>query len=380
MLTRTGFAAVAAAGILLVAATAFGYVELAALAIACLLALGFALLWVQYRPPLEVERTVAPMRVTVGDPAEGVVEVHNVGTRPSLPLAAYDKVGKTTIGVPLPRLSPGATRTERYALPTGRRAVLDVGPLIVVRSDPFGLAKSEQARGEVVQVFVHPRRHALKPLPATFERSLEGPTSDSAPRGSQAFHQLREYVPGDDRRMIHWRTSARTDTLMVRQHVDTSLPDLTVVLDNRVSGFDPEAFEVAVEVVASLVTTCTEQGFPVRMRTTDGQRYEPPPGQSSTTYFLDRLAGIEQDGQGGLVALSQVLSTSGSGYALVAVTGRPSGDDVRSLTPLVRRFSSVALVDVEPDAAKTLSAPGVKVLPAPSSEVFADQWNLGWFR
>lgn len=380
MLTRTGFAAVVAAGILLVAATAFGYVELAALAIACLLALGFALLWVQYRPPLEVDRTVAPMRVTVGDPAEGVVEVRNVGTRTSLPLAAYDKVGKTTIGVPLPRLAPAATRTERYALPTGRRAVLDVGPLVVVRSDPFGLAKSEQARGEVVEVFVHPRRHALKPLPATFERSLEGPTSDSAPRGSQAFHQLREYVPGDDRRMIHWRTSARTGTLMVRQHVDTSLPDLTVVLDNRASGFDADAFETAVEVVASLVTTCAEQGFPVRMRTTDGRRYEPPPGQSSTTYFLDRLAGIEQDGKGDLVALSQVLSTSGSGYALVAVTGRPSADDVRSLTPLVRRFSSVALVDVEPDSAKTLSAPGVKILPAPSSEVFADQWNLGWFR
>jgi uncharacterized protein (DUF58 family) len=133
--------------------------------------------------------------VTVGEPARGRVQMTNTAGRSSLPLTAYDRVGKSTVGIPLPRLRPGATKTVDYPLPTNRRAVLEVGPLVVVRSDPFGLARTEQARGDTCQLFVHPRRHLLKPLPATFERSLEGPTSDSAPQGSQAIHQLREYTP-----------------------------------------------------------------------------------------------------------------------------------------------------------------------------------------
>ena len=148
----------------------------------------------------------------------------------------------------------------------------------MVRQDPFGLVRVEQVRGEVTTAFVHPPTVELDPLPASFERSLDGPTSDTAPQGNQAFHQLREYVPGDDRRMIHWRSSARTGTLMVRQHVDTSLPDLTVVLDTRAARWegDDDAFEVAVEIAASLVVTCARRGFPVRLLTTDGQHWDAP--------------------------------------------------------------------------------------------------------
>jgi hypothetical protein len=63
----------------------------------------------------------------------------------------------------------------------------------------------------------------------------------------------------------------------------------------------------------------------------------------------------------------------------VVVSGHPSIADIRSLTPLVRRYSSVALIDAAPDPANQATAPGVRRLPAATSEEFADQWNLGWF-
>ena len=46
-----------------------------------------------------------------------------------------------------------------------------------------------------------------------------------------AFHALREYQPGDDRRYIHWRSSAKAGRLLVRQFLDTRRSHLSIVVD-----------------------------------------------------------------------------------------------------------------------------------------------------
>ena len=46
-----------------------------------------------------------------------------------------------------------------------------------------------------------------------------------------AFHALREYQPGDDRRYVHWRSSAKHGRLLVRQFLDTRRSHLAVVVD-----------------------------------------------------------------------------------------------------------------------------------------------------
>ncbi len=62
------------------------------------------------------------------------------------------------------------------------------------------------------------------------------------------FVSMREYVAGDDPRMIHWPTTARTGTLMVREHVEVRRPEFTVVLDTAPSVGTPDDFEEAVDV------------------------------------------------------------------------------------------------------------------------------------
>ena len=52
-----------------------------------------------------------------------------------------------------------------------------------------------------------------------------------------AFHALREYQPGDDRRYIHWRSSAKAGRLLVRQFLDTRRSHVTVIVDP-----DPEQY------------------------------------------------------------------------------------------------------------------------------------------
>ena len=71
---------------------------------------------------------------------------------------------------------------------------------------------------------------------------------------------------GDDLRMVHWRTTALTGTLMVRKHVDTNRPQVVILLDDRRASYSEEGwFEEAVEAAASLLEAALRTGAPVRL-------------------------------------------------------------------------------------------------------------------
>ena len=77
---------------------------------------------------------------------------------------------------------------------------------------------------------------------------------------------LRPYVPGDELRHLHWKATARTGQLIVREYVDPAQPWCVVVLDTRRDVLDADAFEAAVEIVASVLWAAAEQDRPVRLR------------------------------------------------------------------------------------------------------------------
>ena len=84
-----------------------------------------------------------------------------------------------------------------------------------------------------------------------------------------AFHRLREYVPGDDLRLVHWRSSARSGRLVVKHNVDTSQPFSVVLLDVRPGGYTAESFESAIDVAASVLVSSAAGKAPVELRLTD---------------------------------------------------------------------------------------------------------------
>ena len=193
-----------------------------------------------------------------------------------------------------------------------------------------------------------------------------------------SFHTLREYVPGDDRRHIHWKTSARTGTLMVKQLVDTSLPDLTLLIDLNPARWTDAAFEVAMEAAASMVCACTEAGFPVRIHTSDGTNFVHQGADSATQYFLDRLAGIDPVDGADLRAEVARLAAGPGGVNLVLVTHDPQPEDLRAVVTLQRRYRSILAVDADPDGTEGVrDEPGIRVICSVSGEGFAAQWNAG---
>lgn len=266
--TARGVGLGVAAAALLAAGFRFAYPELALLGAAGATAGGYALAVAAWRPRLSVVRRAEPDRVGRGEPATMTVTVHNSGRLRSANLVAEDRCGGLPVPVPVLRLRPGKDTTARYDVPTTRRGVVPVGPLRVTRRDPLGLVSLSRPYGETVPVWVHPRVHPLNVVPTGAGRSLDGRV-DSVPHGSITFDSLREYVVGDELRRVHWRTSARVGELMVREDVDTSLPRLVVLLDNRAvahprrSAGLAESFESACEAAASVLTAAYRADLPV---------------------------------------------------------------------------------------------------------------------
>lgn len=205
------------------------------------------------RARLRAELDLADHRVRVGERAVGRVALANVGPRRTLPTRVELAVGTGVAEFLLPSLAPGASHDELFALPTRRRQVIRVGPVRTRRGDPLGLVSRTRDLSAVSEVFVHPRIVPLAGANAGLLRDLEGQATRDLSDSDMSFHALRDYVAGDDRRMIHWRTSARRDALMVRQFEDTRRTQTAICLATHAGDYaDEDEFELAVQVVASL--------------------------------------------------------------------------------------------------------------------------------
>lgn len=345
-LSPAGWSVLVAGVVLGGAGWGLGYMEAAALGVAALVAVLVALAWTHSVPELEARREIVPTRVARGDVAQGVVVLRNNGTRTLRGLRAEDRVaGRPVYPVDLPPVAPGTEIRARYRLPTLQRGEVEVGPMMLVRTDPLGLARRVRECGSAESLIVHPRTVLLPVLPAGRTHHLEGPNSDTADDGTLTFHSLREYVLGDDLRRVHWRSSARTGRLMVRRMIDVSLPTTTVVLDtSRDSYSDPEAFETAVDVAASVAESAALNHFPVRVLTAGGVLPLAHGHDQGVDHVLDRLTRVEPEHDRTLSDALDVLERMRDGDTLVVVSGGERPLPADRLARLGRRFDRMMTV------------------------------------
>ena len=330
-----------------------GWEEFLLVAGGCLVAVAAALAFTFGRAQFSVALELEPRRVVAGEQAVGRIVVTNTGSRRVLPVAFEAPVGTGFARFAMPSIGPAETWDDIFVIPTHRRSILTVGPVSAVRGDPLGIARRASALAQPVELYVHPVTVRLAGLTAGWIRDLEGrPTNDLSP-SDIAFHTMREYVPGDDRRHIHWRSSARFDKLMVRQFVDSRRSHLGLVLSTNPGDYaDPDEFELAVSVVGSLGRSALVEGQAVTATT--GGRPLPSHGPIP---LLDALAGVEQSERrtdlSSLVKRSLPLVRGASVVALVAGSAVAPGElraaaqrfhhDVRTLGVRVQPGAEVSL-------------------------------------
>jgi uncharacterized protein (DUF58 family) len=397
-----GLAAVAAGAALIGAGFAFGYPELAVLGATALVAACCAIAYVAWRPVLTVERGVDPERVGRGEPCTHTLTVRLRGRLRPATLVAEDRCGGESVAVPLVGLRPGHDTAVDYPVPTGRRGVVEIGPLTVTRVDPLALAGTRRRYGGTAKVWVHPRVHPLTAVPVGIARSLEG-RIDRVPHGSITFDMLREYVMGDELRRVHWRTTARVGELMVREYVDTSLPRVVVLLDARARAYpDPERFEDACEAAASVLVAALRAdlaaellvvGDTVEQSTVEDHVAVGPGGarRVDAAPMLDRLAEASlveastERGEAALDAAIERLRRYPLGDTLVYLTGSGRPEELAPVGTLRGRYPTivVAVLGAPAELASSGAGPwagaamveGVRLLAVDDAEGFATAWD-----
>ena len=211
-----------------------------------------------------------------------------------------------------------------------RRGLYMLGPTMIVAQDPFGIYRIEKDYPASAMMAVMP---PVVPLPeieiAPGGRAGDGRTRTDAPERTVDAASVRDYVPGDSLRWIHWPTSARKGSLHVRLFDGMPVGDWWLFIDMdracQAGQGENSTEEHAVVLAASLAHRGIAEGRAVGLV-----------GQGERDLFW--IPPREGDAQ-----LWEILRA----LAMITPAERPLGDLLRQLNPRESARSSLILITPE---------------------------------
>lgn len=266
-----------------------------------------------------------------------------------------DRVEKLCLQLPLQALRDDFETTVTARLSGETR----VRCLSVQLTDPLGLFLARCAPCRECRTVFYPQPVALQ---LTFsEDALSAGTTEEMVRRhrgndpSETF-DVRDYVPGDDVRSIHWKLSGKMDTLIVRQasdsaHYDTVLlPDLGIAHRDSTCPTDAE-FNSAVAVTMALCEKMLRENryFCLAIPTSSGIALREVRSEREMEAALSLWLGLRLQEQSG-IGLQCFLTQRLEGYftrLLLVSAGKYDGD----LQGLEQRIG-VSLISTAEDAAQ----------------------------
>ena len=312
---------------------------------------------------IEVERR-APEEVVQG--ADVVVELIVTNRARGLRLGlVIDDPHVAPTSVFVAAIRPG----ERIELSTGRiaarRGIHEDLPVVVRSAAPFGVAERRRRVPVAGRTTVIPAIVPLVALPFAAAASDPDHAARSVPRrgGGPEYLGVREYRPGDSPRHVHWPSTARAGTIMVRELEEERSRRVAFLVDSLTDVGDAGTpLDACCTAAASLAWAAADRGSSVRLLITG------PRGEVTSSGDLDDgtlrrgLAAIEPTG------IAFAAAVRGTPEALVGVdelvllfpTWRSNGDP-----PLVRAIEDVAdgrtrvvaiPVEVGPEDARRVAA------------------------
>ena len=381
-LTRRAWILLMAGVALPVLGRLLGVRELTSLGLVAVVLLAASVVLVAYGPvDIEAVRRLVPARVHAGSGCRVDLHVRNLGLRRSPVLTARDPFdgGRRWARFRLAPLGANQGCTAAYRVPTDRRGLFELGPLQLIRTDPLGLVTRTIELGGQDTVTVYPRIDRIAPLPHTRGGDPRGGTVIQAAFGASGdeFHALRPYVVGDDLRRVHWKSSARSEDLLIRQDDLPWQGRATLVVDLRQAVHTESSFEAAMSAAASIASACIAAGLELRLIGTDGVDTGHGAGHSHLDTILERLAAWDPD-----PAPTHELTRTLAGVAqardstLATITTGQAGPGAVEAAARARRSRRGALVVVlEDHSASMPSPPGATVVRCAGANGFAAAWG-----
>lgn len=236
-------------------------------------------------------RRELPRAVTVGEPMRLTYRVYNEKSHlPSLAVELSEAgLPEAAFATHVPPRDESSTHSVNSFV---RRGIYPLGTLTVSTSFPFGLFLKERDVHLPGEVVVWPRTDRPVPVPAP--GGGRRPHTGSASRGARGhrgeYRSLRDYRPGDDPRDIHWRSSARMRTPVIREYEQDAATTRWICLDTRAEPGD--AAEAAVEAAAALAAAATRENRACAL-VTPGGVVDPGRGPGQLERILDALARVD---------------------------------------------------------------------------------------
>lgn len=255
------------------------------------------------RRVLRVERS-APARLSLGGTGEARVVVQNSGARPARlrltddvpPALVREGAEEQEVTVP-----PGRDATLRYRLRAEERGTATLGDVHLRVSGPLGLVwvQRREPRADPVQVVpgvLEVRKYRLLGLR---NRLHEAGIRNVRQRGEGgSFESLREYVRGDDPRMVDWKATARRGGLMVRQYEAERRQNVLLVIDagrlmtQRIAG--RERIDHALSAALLLADVASLHGDRVGLLVfADRVQQYIPPARGTLSGLADALGSVQ---------------------------------------------------------------------------------------
>jgi uncharacterized protein (DUF58 family) len=174
-----------------------------------------------------------------------------------------------------------------------QRGVYPLDTLTLSTSFPFGLFTKErnvQLPGELVIWPRSDRPVRLSTPPGGRGKPEFFDSSEGAPAARGEYRGLREYRVGDDPRDIHWRTTAKIGTPVIREYDHDANETIRICLDTRAEP--GEAAEAAIEVAAAVAARAYRRGRPFGI-TTCTSDLDSGGGSGQFERVLDLLARVD---------------------------------------------------------------------------------------
>lgn len=253
------------------------------------------------------------------------------------------------------------------------RGKFRLGPITLASSDPFGIFRVQRDVDVTNEILVYPQ---TTPLPGFSLPSAELPGGQNVK--TRTYHvtpnvsSIRDYQPGDSLNRIHWRSTARTNKLMVKEFELDPTAEVYVVLDMHEGAQqgmqrirtrhnpDPDheqrqietTEEYGVQVAASISRHLLDLNRPVGL-VAWGQHHEVIPAEREARQLYKILEALAILRAYGSQPLAEMLAAEtarfGRNCTLVVITSSTDVQWVRSLQHLLYRGvrAVVVLIDGE---------------------------------
>jgi uncharacterized protein (DUF58 family) len=205
-----------------------------------LLVLSFVWSWLNLRG-LRIERAASAQRAQVGDVVDERLLIENRWPFPRLWLEVQDCSDLPQHGGGLVTYLPAFARRRWVSRTTcTMRGKFTLGPATLSSGDPFGLFRLERVHGTTNELVVYPRAEALTSFVLPVAALPGGQASNGRTlEATASVAGVRDYVFGDGMNRIHWRSTARTGRLMVKEFELDPSAQAYVVLDMAREAYAP---------------------------------------------------------------------------------------------------------------------------------------------